>query len=97
MTKRCPDCDTTKPITLFYKNKASKDGLHPYCIECAKVRAKDWQQANPEKMRAKSKRWYLANREKVIARVAEWVKKNPMKRSEQMRRFYMKKKMREAA
>jgi hypothetical protein len=36
-TKRCPRCETTKPVSAFYLNKGRPDGLSGYCVECQKV------------------------------------------------------------
>lgn len=37
-TKRCPQCQTVKPVSDFYRNPARKaDGLSPYCVECSHV------------------------------------------------------------
>lgn len=33
-TKVCSQCQTEKPLSEFYKKKASKDGHRPECIEC---------------------------------------------------------------
>lgn len=37
MTKRCPKCGETKPITEFSKNSKTKDGLQPWCKHCKKT------------------------------------------------------------
>lgn len=34
--KTCSKCNTEKPFSEFYKNKARKDGVGTYCIECSK-------------------------------------------------------------
>ena len=38
MAKTCKRCGTThiKAEKYFYKDRTRKDGLQPYCIECAK-------------------------------------------------------------
>jgi len=35
-TKRCSKCGSTKPVSMFNKNKAKPDGLHSECKECRK-------------------------------------------------------------
>lgn len=35
--KWCPACETTKPITEFYRNKGRADGLSGYCVECQRA------------------------------------------------------------
>ncbi len=36
--KRCPDCDVTKPLVAFPRNRTTKDGHGTYCKECFAVR-----------------------------------------------------------
>lgn len=48
MDKWCPDCDTTKDISGFYKNKARKDGHQSVCKPCIQVRNKKWYAENTE-------------------------------------------------
>jgi hypothetical protein len=33
-TKYCKKCDTTKPVSEFWKNRGAKDGLQAYCKPC---------------------------------------------------------------
>ena len=42
--KYCPCCKINKEPNLFYKNKARKDGMDVYCIECKKEKANIKQQ-----------------------------------------------------
>lgn len=37
-TKRCPDCETDKPLTEFRRNKALPDGISFYCRSCFRRR-----------------------------------------------------------
>lgn len=39
--KRCKKCGRILPAKAFYKNKAHKDGLQPYCKECQNEYAKE--------------------------------------------------------
>lgn len=44
--KLCTTCNVWHPSNTdyFYPNRSNSiDGLHPYCIECSKVKADDWQ------------------------------------------------------
>lgn len=36
--KKCIQCDEYKPVSEFRKDISRKDGLHPYCITCLKIR-----------------------------------------------------------
>ena len=39
-TKKCPSCGNELPISQFYKNAATKDGLQSYCKACLKAKRK---------------------------------------------------------
>lgn len=41
-TKHCPICNTTKPLSAFYKHKNRKDGHSGQCAECIKAFSKKW-------------------------------------------------------
>lgn len=49
MTKICFHCKEAIDISLFYKNKNTKDGLTSVCKECNKIQAKE-NKTNPEKI-----------------------------------------------
>jgi NAD-dependent SIR2 family protein deacetylase len=55
--KQCSKCGENKPETEFYNHKQKKDGLYSHCKECHKSKAKEWRQANPDKVAAGSQRW----------------------------------------
>lgn len=38
--KQCLKCKETKPLSLFFKRKAAKDGYHYYCKSCANIACK---------------------------------------------------------
>ena len=40
--KECACCHKLLPTTSFTKNKRNKDGLHSYCKECNKMKAKQY-------------------------------------------------------
>ena len=35
MNKKCTKCGEVEPLTLFYKDKAKKNGYYPWCKKCA--------------------------------------------------------------
>lgn len=64
--KKCCKCKNSKSITLFHKNKSSKDGFSPACKEC----------------RAKETSSYYSkpgNKEKQILYSTAWAQSNPDK------------------
>jgi hypothetical protein len=40
--KRCGRCKEDKPLAAFHKNKAAKDGLQIQCIECFKIKRREY-------------------------------------------------------
>lgn len=60
--KRCPVCNTTKPLSEFYSDKARADGRMSRCKDCDK---------------AKRSRHYADNREDVLAKMRAWRAANP--------------------
>ena len=44
--KACSRCGKSKPLSEFYKNARSNDGLQAYCKECSKVTSLRWYDQN---------------------------------------------------
>ena len=53
--KYCTKCSTTKPITEYWKNKSSKDGLQGWCKPC-------WQVVTNSKLKGVDREKYLRMR-----------------------------------
>ena len=69
--KFCRKCETSKPLTEFYKNRSAHDGLQSHCKVCQSTRhhhwtdeqrvahyerTSDWKRRNPEKAAAIQRR-----------------------------------------
>lgn len=67
-TKRCGRCGLTKPLTNFYRKRASGDGRQGICKVCDRAKVKDWEQRNPEKVEEKRVRFKRRHPEKVRAK-----------------------------
>lgn len=59
-TKRCPACDTLKPVTDFYRDKARPGGYEAYCKICKRGH----NQTN-------NAAYYAKHRERLIAKAQE--------------------------
>ena len=57
-TKICCRCKQEKDISLFGKDKKSKDGLTYPCLSCKNKSARESEKKNPEKKKQRSKEWY---------------------------------------
>lgn len=64
-TKTCSKCKQELPVTEFYKNKSSKDGLYGSCKKCHCERTRAWSSKNPEKMNGYAAKWRDENRGKI--------------------------------
>lgn len=63
-TKICSKCGKEKPITEFYKDKSSKDGLYYWCKECSCKHNKER---------------YRKNKKKIIEYIKKYRRDNPIK------------------
>lgn len=73
MEKYCKKCDTTKPVSEFYKSSKSKDGLNTYCRQCKNQMAKGWYKNNKERAKKNTAAWNEKNPDYHV----EWRKSNP--------------------
>jgi len=50
MTKECPQCNQTKPVTtkFFYKSSQTKSGFRSWCKQCQDCANKRYNKAHPE-------------------------------------------------
>ncbi len=100
--KRCSKCKEIKLIHKFYKDKRHKDGLQSSCIECGKVRHKEYYKKNSEKIKERSKyrrenkclelkeyfkQYYLNNTERIKQYAKQWRLNNPEKKKELDRKY----------
>jgi len=78
--KQCSRCrDVLVAEGNFYPSKKD-DGWCGYCIRCTKIKAVEWQKANPKKKAAADARHYRANPErqrKTRERLDRWTAANP--------------------
>ena len=77
--KCCPGCGESKPVTEFYKQRSSGDGLKARCKSCNNAATAVWKKANPEKVKAWDAAYRAANREKRRAASAAWYAANSEK------------------
>lgn len=92
--KRCSKCNVDKPLDVFSKCAANKDGLHSWCKECSKVARKEWYDKNAEAEKAKAMQYhyenYEKNKETKIKNSHEWQKNNRERYREIAKRCYEK-------
>ena len=92
--KRCSKCNVDKPLTVFSKCAANKDGLNRWCKECSKAAKKEWYEKNAEAEKAKAMQYHYENYEKnkeiKIKNSHEWQKNNRERYREIAKRCYEK-------
>ncbi len=90
--KTCTNCKIEKSTDDFYKQKASKDGLHPYCKVCSSERNKRNYQKRwsyyRERGNAANRAAYAADPQKKLAQNAAWSAANKDKVAVILRRYY---------
>ena len=101
-TKVCTKCGAEKPLSEFYKSKATKDGLQFACKDCYKEYARKYyienreklkeealkyRTENPEKVRESNRKWQAKNPEKVLKYNRKWQAENPEKVRERQRKY----------
>lgn len=65
-TKVCSKCKKELPITHFWKQRKTRDGLRCYCKECSLKTNKQWRKNNPEKIKELNRNsWRRLKEEKL--------------------------------
>ncbi len=63
-TKLCEGCGITKELHSFYKTPRPI-GYFKICRSCCRLRQKQWDKNNPEKVKAKLRRYRISHREQL--------------------------------
>lgn len=88
--KCCCDCKVTLPAIdeFWYKNSRTKDGYQTRCKQCSRLRLKEWQEKNRERVQEINRIWAKNNPEKILIKNRNWNQNNPDKKraSENKRR-----------
>jgi 5-methylcytosine-specific restriction endonuclease McrA len=79
--KKCWECNTTKSLTEFYKNKSKKDGLTTECKFCITVRRKLNREKHVDYMKNYNPQYYLKNRDTVLSQTIAYAKNNRGKKN----------------
>jgi len=65
MNKTCIKCGETKHIDLFVLNKSCSGGYGNVCRQCNRARITAWEQANPEKVKARQVKYNKTEKRKI--------------------------------
>lgn len=94
-TKICSRCKQEKQLSEYSSDKRLKDGKKSYCIDCNKLRLKEWRSKNKEHVKAytknnsnKIKEYYLANKEKIDSYRQKYFKDNAIEIKKKKAQYY---------
>jgi hypothetical protein len=82
--KLCCTCKEDKPVSLFYKNKTTKDGLYKQCIACVK----HYYVTNKTIINLKNNQYYQNNKEKHLQKSKEYREQNKEYLKEHKQQYY---------
>ena len=69
MHKLCLKCNSLLSLDSFYKQKASKDGLHSRCKECSDKANTKYRTDNKDKITARHRKHAIDNKDSINNRV----------------------------
>jgi hypothetical protein len=67
--KTCSKCGETKPLDGFYRDRRARDGLTCQCKACRGLSNTAWEQANPDRVKARCAQQIKLHPEKRRARL----------------------------
>jgi len=88
VTKACTKCGEVKPLSEFYKRRASEDGHAFICKECTRIRARMWYVDNPKRAAANHGRYRAGHKEEAAAYKQKWYADNPERARAESREYY---------
>lgn len=74
--KRCPKCDTDKPVADFNRSAGRPHGLDVYCRECMSDKHREYNRENREKRTIRARAWRAKNPDYQRENVARWREEN---------------------
>lgn len=82
-TKRCPKCDTVKPVGEFNRNRSSPDGLQGRCRECERR----WREENRSEISDRRRKSRKEGAAKIAEQRRAWRLSNPEKVASHRRNY----------
>ena len=75
-TKRCPKCERVLPLSDFYRDKQTKDGLSCWCKACIKAKNAQHYQTNKDKIKAYKADYYQTNKDAILKKADDYYQTN---------------------
>lgn len=85
--KCCTKCGIEKPLTDFYKNSKSKDGVKNHCKSCMNLAKANWKAINLDKQKTYDKNWRLNNPDKKKESDKNWAVNNKERKIETQKKW----------
>ena len=92
--KVCSKCGEEKPLSEFWKNRSTFDGLQYQCKTCLinrkeeRIRSKKWYQNNKDKSQESHKEYYQVNQDRIRSMSWHWYQLNKEKKKKQRKEHY---------
>jgi 5-methylcytosine-specific restriction endonuclease McrA len=75
-SKACTTCGERLPLSSFYKDTRSKDGLYGRCKKCHYKATRKWAASNRETVNSLAAKSYHRNRDKTLHRMVLYKRRN---------------------
>lgn len=75
-TKVCTKCKVEYPLSYFYADKRSPDGLQYNCKVCKSEMSRKWKENNPDKFKQQLRKYYDENSTKIKESSSRWRRSN---------------------
>ena len=75
-TKRCSKCGRILPLSDFYRDKQTKDGLFCWCKACIKAKNAQHYQSNKDAIAQKAAEYRANNKEAIAQKKAQYYQEN---------------------
>ena len=90
--KICRKCNIEKELSLYPKDKACKDGISNICKECHKMRCKEYNKENKEKIGKRKKEKYENNKIDILEKAKDYYLNNKESKNSYSKNYYEKNK-----
>ena len=75
-TKRCSKCGRILPLSEFYRDKYRKDGKRSICMDCVKLKRKEYCKSHREEVHKSQAKWRAKHPNYEAEYKTEWYKAN---------------------
>ena len=88
--KKCTRCGELLPLSMFNKNKSTKDGHLTICKMCMKKIRHDQYEKNKDKFKEKQKQYYYSHREEELLKRKKYQEEHKEQITARRKQYYQK-------